>query len=176
MRRIYIVLVSSLLLITSCTKDEPKKRVIPAPNTTIEPGEVIKETDAQHSTNNPETEAVEPDTALTETGEVKLPFAIETYSYEIKGRRDPFIPLVKEEEEGISVERKLNVENLTLLGVLWGPSGKVAVLKDQTGLGHVLRVNDRVAGGKVVSITQNSIVFELKQYGIVTKYEIKKGE
>jgi len=170
MKRIYILLVSSLLLIGSCAKDETKKRMIPAPNPAIRPGEVVKKTD------DPGTEAVEPDTAVTDTVEVDLPFAIETYSYRIKGRRDPFISLVKKEEEGISEKRKVNVENLMLLGVMWGPSGKVAILNDQAGLGHVLRVNDRVAGGKVVSITRNSIVFELRQFGIVTKYEIKIGE
>ena len=47
---------------------------------------------------------------------------------------------------------------------------------DQAGNGYVFKAGDTFPGGKVVSVGENSIVFELSQFGIVTKYEIVMEE
>ena len=84
--------------------------------------------------------------------------------------------LVGEGEELPEGGRKISVENLTLVGILWGDLQRIAVLSDQAGNGYVFKAGDTFPGGKVVSVGENSIVFELSQFGIVTKYEIVMEE
>ena len=105
---------------------------------------------------------------------VDFPVVQEIYVYEQEGRRDPFSPLLKEGED--SQEGQISVENLSLVGVIWGDTRRVAVLSDQAGNGYVFKVGDALPSGRVVSISDKSIVFELSQFGIVTKYEIVMEE
>lgn len=109
--------------------------------------------------------------------DMEFPIVQEVYVYDAGDRRDPFLPLlVGEGEELPEGGRKINVENLTLVGILWGDLQKIAVLSDQAGNGYVFKAGDTLPGGKVVSVGENSIVFELSQFGIVTKYEIVMEE
>jgi len=59
---------------------------------------------------------------------------------------------------------------------MWGDGLRVAVLSDQAGNGYVFKPGDSLPGGKVVEVGEKSIVFELSQFGIVTKYEIVMEE
>nr|KXH70499.1 MAG: hypothetical protein AM324_09995 [Candidatus Thorarchaeota archaeon SMTZ1-83] len=109
--------------------------------------------------------------------EMEFPIVQEVYVYDARGRRDPFLPLlVPEGEQAPGEERKIRVENLSLVGVMWGDGLRVAVLSDQAGNGYVFKPGDSLPGGKVVEVGEKSIVFELSQFGIVTKYEIVMEE
>lgn len=109
--------------------------------------------------------------------ETEFPIVQEVYVYDPRGRRDPFLPLlVAEGEQAPGEERKISVENLSLVGVMWGDALKVAILSDQAGNGYVFKAGDSLPGGKVVRVGEKSIVFELSQFGIVTNYEIVMEE
>jgi len=97
-------------------------------------------------------------------------FPVEHFQYQTKGRRDPFVPLIAGEGKGMG---RLNIDNLTLIGIISGDRGRVALVKDGLQKGHILRKGDKVAGGWVSDVTSNSIIFAIEHAGIVSRYEIE---
>jgi hypothetical protein len=111
-------------------------------------------------------------TALEESLEVELPFERETYHYDKVGRRDPFLPLVPKKDVTVP-----SINNLVLMGIIWGYAGKVAVIKEKGGVGYVMRERDEVAGGRVETITTDSMTFVLEEFGVITRYTLTlKGQ
>lgn len=55
------------------------------------------------------------------------------FSYESKGKRDPFVPLIgQEKEKGTALENITSIEDLTLEGIAIGSGGKnIAILNGQ---------------------------------------------
>ena len=102
-----------------------------------------------------------------ESLEVELPFEREIYHYPKIGRRDPFLPLVPKKDVTVP-----SINNLVLVGIIWGYAGKVAVIKERGGVGYVMRVADPVAGGHVETITTDSVTFVLEEFGVVTRYTL----
>lgn len=103
-------------------------------------------------------------------------FAVEQWQYQAKGRRDPFVPLLGLKLGEGGKASHLNVENLTLIGILWGDRGYFGLVKDGLGNGYILRKGDRIAGGHVASITNKAVIFEIMHAGVVTKYELRFQE
>ena len=66
-------------------------------------------------------------------------FPIESWNYESKGRRDPFVPLLGIELAGGGKLSHLSVENLTLIGILWGDRGYFGLVKDGLNNGYILK-------------------------------------
>jgi len=96
----------------------------------------------------------------------------ETYTYNPMNRRDPFVPLVT--REGYTVAAgALNTEDLTLIGTMWGSSGRVALVKDSGERGYVLKPGDRVAGGKVLEVKEDAVVFEINAYGTISRITLR---
>ena len=79
----------------------------------------------------------------------------EPFRYEAGGRRDPFVPLVRDGRlvsaaNGVPLEPSTPV----LSGVLWDPKGQsIALIDDKE-----MKVGDRVADYRVLEIQQNSVV------------------
>lgn len=97
-------------------------------------------------------------------------FPVEHFQYKAQGRRDPFVPLIGSEGKGMG---RLNIDNLTLIGIISGNRGRVALVKDGLNKGHILRKGNKVAGGWVSDITSSSIIFAIEHAGIVSRYEIE---
>ncbi|RKX70945.1 hypothetical protein DRP53_03330 [candidate division WOR-3 bacterium] len=97
-------------------------------------------------------------------------FPVEHFQYQTKGRRDPFIPLIAGEGK---TRGRLNIDNLTLIGIISGDRGRIALVKDGLNKGHILRKGDKVAGGWVSEITSNSVIFAIEHAGIVSRFEIE---
>jgi hypothetical protein len=100
-------------------------------------------------------------------------FPVEKWNYESKGRRDPFVPLMGIELGGAGKLSHLSVENLTLIGILWGDRGYFGLVKDGLNNGYILKKGDKVAGGQVTQITNKAVIFEIMHAGVVTKYELR---
>ena len=93
------------------------------------------------------------------------------YTYEIKGRRDPFRPLILPRTAEVKGPRKakseregLQVAELKLAGIIWERSGAYALVETPTGKGYVLRINDRIGedfGARVAKITPDAVTFEV---------------
>jgi len=103
-------------------------------------------------------------------------FPVEQWQYNMKGRRDPFVPLIGTELSRSGKASHLSVENITLIGILWGDRGYYALVKDGVGQGYILKRGDRVVGGKVSEINRQGIIFQMTQAGVLTKYELRLQE
>ncbi len=103
-------------------------------------------------------------------------FPIEQWQYNVKGRRDPFVPLIGTELSRSGKASHLSVENITLIGILWGDRGYYALVKDGVNQGYILKRGDRVVGGRVAEINRQGVIFEMTQAGVVTKYELRLQE
>jgi hypothetical protein len=99
-------------------------------------------------------------------------FRKESYTYRSKGQRDPFRPLVQKKGEGSGETdvSTLDASNVTLTGIIWGASGKLALVHDTQGVGYVLRPGDKIIGGRVYAITDTSVVFEQGDPGQTVKF------
>ncbi|MGB3340101.1 MAG: hypothetical protein WBB37_01300 [bacterium] len=100
-------------------------------------------------------------------------FTIEKWTYQQGGRRDPFEPLVGLDLGEGGKASHLSVENLSLIGVLWGDKGYYGLVKDGLNNGYILKKGDRVAGGRVAEINRQGIIFEITHAGVKTKYELR---
>jgi hypothetical protein len=110
--------------------------------------------------------------APTKASEPDTLFRKETYSYRSLGRRDPFRSLVSRKGEGSGETDvgTLDASNVMLTGIIWGASGKLALVHDTQGVGYVLRTGDKIIGGSVYAITDTSVVFEQGDPGHTVKF------
>lgn len=94
---------------------------------------------------------------------LEMALGIEYFHYASEGRRDPFETLFR--------GRELNVENVSLVGVIWGPKGRFALLKEPgaKGGGYVVGVGDRIADGRVIDITSKSASFLITKFGVTSR-------
>lgn len=90
------------------------------------------------------------------------------YTYETKGRRDPFLPLIKPRVETARVRPKtglaaLDVKELKLAGIIWGGRGYYALVEAPNGAGYVVRLHDTVGeDARVAKITSEAVMFEVR--------------
>lgn len=90
------------------------------------------------------------------------------YTYEMKGRRDPFRPLIRPRMETARARPKtglaaLDVKELKLAGIIWGGRGYYALVEAPNGAGYVVRLNDTVGeDARVAKITADAIMFEVR--------------
>jgi Tfp pilus assembly protein PilP len=88
------------------------------------------------------------------------------YSYEVKGRRDPFRPLIAPKTEVARTRPKTGLaavepKELKLTGIIWGGRGFYALVEAPNGAGYVVRVNDVVGeNARVAKITSDVVTFE----------------
>jgi len=85
-------------------------------------------------------------------------------TYKPGSQRDPFKALV-----GAGTSLRAGevpaVENLTLVGVFNDETGDKALFEDAEGNGYILRSNDRVKNGYLVSIQKDKAIFQITEYG-----------
>ncbi len=83
----------------------------------------------------------------------------DSYYYASLGRRDPFSALVGGDFDADGDVGLPDVADLELVGIAWDAADKFAMAEDSRGFGYVLRVGDRIRGGKVTSIRRDSVTF-----------------
>ncbi len=90
------------------------------------------------------------------------------YAYDAGGRRDPFRPLLLPKAESAKVRPKsglaaLEVNELKLVGIVWGQRGYYALVESPTGVGYVVRAQDVIGeDAHVAKITAEGVQFEVK--------------
>lgn len=92
---------------------------------------------------------------------------VPVYSYEPKGRRDPFQPPPElspkrpaKAKPGLAA---LEVTDLTLAGIVWEQTDYYALVEAPNGLGYIIRRGAIIGEDtKVVKITKDSVVFEVR--------------
>jgi hypothetical protein len=89
------------------------------------------------------------------------------YYYQAFNRRDPFQSLIVGEFEQSEFEL-VDINAVTLVGVLSGGNEKFAMLEDANGFAYILRAGDPVRHGSIVSVGERSVVARLTLYGQTT--------
>ncbi len=85
--------------------------------------------------------------------------------YATDGCRDPFFPLIQDAALASEKSRLPDVESLRLIGVLQDVKVSRALFEDFNGYAYILQVGDRVKNGFLVSITEDYVTFQIRQYG-----------
>ncbi|HZX60861.1 MAG TPA: hypothetical protein VFF51_03865 [Candidatus Methylomirabilis sp.] len=97
-------------------------------------------------------------------GSADAPVNLGPASYTPKDRRDPFHPLVEPPRE----EKALDIGGYKLSGIVWQQRQKqyFALLETPDGLGHILKVNDKLGPNAWVrEITKDAVLIEMKDEG-----------
>ena len=101
-----------------------------------------------------------PVTSAVKPGPVALPKepepgpSLPPLSYDGKGRRDPFAPIVLAKDKPMG----LSITTLKLAGVIRGRT-LLALVEAPDGLGYILKPGDMLGDGRVTEITQNAVTF-----------------
>ena len=125
----------------------------------------------------------------------KSPTAKKTKTPEItdlyipEGKLDPFEPLFKKERVSLAVGEKkikrrkpltplerINLSQLTLVGIIQAPSGNRALVQETTGKGYVVKKGTYIGtnSGKIVQILKDRIIIEEESEDIYGKVSIIK--
>ncbi|MFH1753391.1 MAG: hypothetical protein ABH875_04330 [Candidatus Omnitrophota bacterium] len=90
-------------------------------------------------------------------------------TYDSKGRRDPFIPLITRNVKiSAGLEGVQGVEDITLEGIVWDSGGgSIAILN-----GVIVKEGDEIASVKIETITENNIILYINKI----KHNIALGE
>jgi len=89
-------------------------------------------------------------------------------SYSSFGFRDPFVEVKSTNGDGI------NIDNLTLAGIIYENERPMALLSDNKIMGqsYTLYEGDTVKNGKILKISRNSVMFLLQEYGVSRRYTV----
>jgi hypothetical protein len=101
---------------------------------------------------------------------------INDYFYQSWGRPDLFSALVSGEFEPGEAADLVDVNNAKLVGVMWGPTDRFALVEDGSGNGYILRVGDRVSNGRVVAVQKKSLVASVSLYGITNRVILRLAD
>jgi hypothetical protein len=84
------------------------------------------------------------------------------YQYNALGRRDPFQALVGGGFVGAEEEAAPpDVGGIKVVGIVWGPDDKFALVEDPRGNSHVLRTGDRVMNGVVDGLRRDAMIVKI---------------
>ena len=88
-------------------------------------------------------------------------------SYDPSGRRDPFLPMIQlgqqtEQDVTLPPLQRVGLTELSLIGVLWGNYGYMAMVQTPDGKGYSIRRGTRIGpnNGVVSSITERGIIVQ----------------
>jgi hypothetical protein len=118
--------------------------------------------------------AMEKRDASEKAGETSAVARKTEYQYTAGFLRDPFRSLVSG-EEGTS-NRLLEVSSASMVGSVWGESGIIALLEDDSGRSFALKVGDRVVNGRVVSVTPATVTFTITVFGLTRSVTLELAE
>jgi len=117
----------------------------------------------------------------------KMPEITDFYNPE--GKLDPFEPLFKKERVSLAVGKKkikrrkpltplerVNLSQLTLVGIIRAPSGNRALVQESSGKGYVVKKGTYIGtnSGKIVQILKDRIIIEEEGEDIYGKVSIIK--
>ncbi|MGA8179853.1 MAG: pilus assembly protein PilP [Desulfobacterales bacterium] len=127
--------------------------------------------------------------------EVKTSAAVNTLPsettplYNPEGKIDPFEPLFKKANASIDVSKKkmklrkpltplekLNLSQLTLVGIIRAPSGNRALVQDASGKGYIVKKGTYIGtqSGKVDQILEDRIIVDEESEDIYGKFSMVK--
>jgi len=88
--------------------------------------------------------------------------------------RDPFYSLVQVGKDRPA--KMLDIGQAKMVGSVWGESGIIALLEDDSGRSFALKVGDLVVNGKVISVTPASITFSITTFDLTKNITLELAE
>lgn len=89
------------------------------------------------------------------------------YYYQAFNRRDPFQSLIVGEYEQSEFEL-VDMNAVTLVGILSGGMEKFAMLEDSNGFAYIVKAGDPVRNGSIVSVGNRTVVARISMFGQTT--------
>ncbi len=95
-------------------------------------------------------------------------YAQETFEYDAKGKRDPFVPLVSGQGVYVSDAYGItNIKDIRLEGIVWdGTKGSIAIVN-----GEIIREGQEIGSVKVIKIERDAVLFDVD--GETVKVELR---
>ena len=90
----------------------------------------------------------------------------EHFDYASLGKRDPFASLLSGEFTDDGPEGLVDIDQVKLVGVMWGDTDRFALVEDPSGYSYILRVGDRVKYGSVTELDENRLVASVQFFGM----------
>jgi hypothetical protein len=87
-----------------------------------------------------------------------------TVDYTADSEKDPFESLIGK-VTGQMAQGLPSLENLKLVGILEDSRTSSALLEDGEGNGYILKPNDRIQSGYLISVSDNKATFQITEYG-----------
>ncbi len=97
-------------------------------------------------------------------------YAQKEFTYDARGKRDPFIPLVTPDGRLLKLEKEETLSGLSLEGIIYDEHGLSCAIVN----GEVVRVSDKVGDYQVLKIEKNKVIF-IKS-GQTLEVELKEEE
>jgi hypothetical protein len=88
--------------------------------------------------------------------------------------RDPFYSLVQAGKDRPA--KMLDIGRAKMVGSVWGESGIIALLEDDSGRSYALKVGDKVMNGRTISVTPASVTFSLTMFGLTKTVTLELAE
>jgi hypothetical protein len=112
--------------------------------------------------------AAHPDSALAMVDPLEQDLLLlpEPYFYDALGRRDLFVPLMDlGGDDPEDAEYEPTMQDLRILGILWGENDRYALIESAEGKSLILREGDPFGEGIVAEIQPDRVVLHITRYG-----------
>jgi type IV pilus assembly protein PilP len=104
------------------------------------------------------------------------------YAYRPEGRRDPFLAIVQDANKAVEVNlnvpplQRVNLSEITLIGILWGGFGYIGMVQTPDGRGYAVREGTNVGSneGVVRLITAEGLIVKEPYVDVVGRKEIRE--
>ena len=104
------------------------------------------------------------------------------YAYHPDGRRDPFLAIVQDANRPVEVNlnvpplQRINLSEVTLIGIVWGGFGYIAMVQTPDGRGYTVREGTRIGSsdGLVSSITADALTIKEPHSDIFGRKEMRE--
>lgn len=85
-------------------------------------------------------------------------FAEEKFTYDAKGKRDPFVPLVSEGGVYISDAYGISgIKDIRLEGIVWDEAkGSIAIIN-----GEIVREGQKIGAAEILRIEKDTVIFNI---------------
>jgi Tfp pilus assembly protein PilP len=95
------------------------------------------------------------------------------FYYSSLGKRDPFGSLLAGDFEKMGPDGLVDIDQVKLVGVMWGETDRFALVEDGAGYSYILRVGDRVRKGSVIKLTEDQLVATINFFGMTRTVVLK---
>jgi hypothetical protein len=88
------------------------------------------------------------------------------FAYASLGKRDPFASLLSGDFLDDGPDGIVDLDQVKLVGIMWGESDRFALVEDAAGYSYILREGDRVKYGAIMSLEDDRLIANITFFGM----------